>query len=184
MKMADGGWRPAYNIQYAVDTESLAAVGVYVSQAGNDMGLMMPMIAQLQHRFPEKTLQDYLMDGGFVKHEDICEAARLGITALAPVRKSKGDTNDSARYEPRPGDPEEVKQWRHRMSLDAAKTQYKGRAASIELFNAQARNHELQRLPVRGLAKVLAVALWYAITHNFSRYLSHIKSSFSLPQFF
>ena len=40
------------------------------------------------------------------------------------------------------------------------------RAASAEWTNAQARNRGLQRLPVRGLRKVKAVLLWFALAHN------------------
>ena len=38
MKMGDGGFRPAFNVQFAVDTESRAVVGVDVSDAGTDRG--------------------------------------------------------------------------------------------------------------------------------------------------
>lgn len=40
MKMADGGYHPAYNGQFVTDTETGMAVGVDVSTMGNDMGLM------------------------------------------------------------------------------------------------------------------------------------------------
>ena len=49
---------------------------------------------------------------------------------------------------------------------------YKERAATAELVNAQARNHGLQQLPVRGLRKVRAIALWYAHAENFRRLLA------------
>ena len=37
MKMADGGFRPAYNGQLAVDTETQVIVGVDVSNSGSDI---------------------------------------------------------------------------------------------------------------------------------------------------
>ena len=40
MKMADGGFRPAYNVQFATDTKSTAIAGVSVDNIGSDMGKM------------------------------------------------------------------------------------------------------------------------------------------------
>jgi len=36
MKMADGGFRPAYNVQFASDTTSGAIAGVAVDNSGSD----------------------------------------------------------------------------------------------------------------------------------------------------
>ena len=43
MKMADGGFRPAYNVQFAADTGSGAVAGLSVDNVGSDMGKMVPM---------------------------------------------------------------------------------------------------------------------------------------------
>ena len=42
MKMGDGGFRPAYNIEFCSDTESQVIVGVDVVTTGSDMGQMPP----------------------------------------------------------------------------------------------------------------------------------------------
>ena len=174
--MANGGFRPAYNIQYAVDTMSLAVVGVQVSQSGSDMGLMPPMIKQIQERFSDLALLDCLVDGGFAKHDDITALSEQGICILAPVRKGKDEATKSLeRFQPHPGDSEAVIAWRQRMSTPTAKEQYKSRAASVELFNAQARNHGLQQLTVRGTPKTLAIALWHAIAHNLMLFISQLR---------
>jgi hypothetical protein len=52
------------------------------------------------------------------------------------------------------------------MGTELAKAIYKERAATSECVNAQARNRGLVRLLVRGLRKVRAIALWFAIAHN------------------
>jgi transposase len=75
MKMGDGGFRPAYNVQFATDTASQIIVGVDVSTAGSDQGQMPPMVEQIEERFavcPE----EYLVDGGFAKHEDIAKVSQ------------------------------------------------------------------------------------------------------------
>ena len=49
---------------------------------------------------------------------------------------------------------------------------YKDRAATAERTNADLRTWRgLDRLPVRGIDKVLSVALWSAITFNLMRWI-------------
>ena len=56
------------------------------------------------------------------------------------------------------------------MGTDAAKTIYKERAATAELTNADLRcRRGLDRLPVRGTAKVTSVLLWAALAYNLLR---------------
>lgn len=50
MKMPDGGFRPAYNVQLATDTEHLVITGVDVTNAGSDQAEMSPMAEQVQER--------------------------------------------------------------------------------------------------------------------------------------
>src|SRR5216683_2952211 len=50
MKLADGGFAPAYNLQFATDTESRLIVGVGATNAGNDSQQLEPMQDQLQRR--------------------------------------------------------------------------------------------------------------------------------------
>ncbi|WP_162911150.1 transposase, partial [Azohydromonas sediminis] len=47
MKMGDGGFRPAYNVQLATTCKDQVIVGVAVSNAGSDMGQMAPMVEQV-----------------------------------------------------------------------------------------------------------------------------------------
>ncbi len=59
--------------------------------------------------------------------------------------------------------------WRQRMKTAEAQTIYRDRAAVAECVNALARNRGLRQFLVRGLAKVKAIALWYALAHNLLR---------------
>ncbi len=63
MKMADGGFRPAYNVQFAADTESSAIAGVSVDTIGSDMGKMAPMSDALAEQYDERP-SEHLADGG------------------------------------------------------------------------------------------------------------------------
>lgn len=169
MKMADGGFRPAYNGQFAVDTETQLVVGVEVSNSGSDQGQLVPMIEQLRQRYG-MIPGESLVDGGFAALKDIEKASELGTIVYAPVAKPKDKTRDP--YVPLATDSPSVSQWRQRMGTSEAKEIYKQRASTVECVNAQARNRGLQRLLVRGKKKVRAVLLWFAIAHNLMRSLS------------
>jgi hypothetical protein len=165
MKMADGGYRPAYNLQFATDAGAQVIVGVDASNAGTDHGQLAPMVDQLEARHgqaPGATL----VDGGFATKEGIA-AVSDRTTVYAPVQKPKTSTRDP--HEPLPTDPPAVAAWRQRMGTPEAQAIYKDRAATAECVNAQARNRGLRQLGVRGLAKVRTVALWYAVAHNLAR---------------
>lgn len=163
MKMADGGFRPAFNVQFAADTESTALAAVLVDNNGSDMGEMATMSDALAERYDERPGQ-HLADGGFAKLDDIEALARNGVEAFVPVPKPRDAGRD--RHTPCRGDPPAVAAWRQRMGDDAAKDTYKERAATVELANAQARHHGLTRFVVRGLDKVKAATLWSALAHN------------------
>jgi transposase len=166
MKMADGGYRPAFNFEYAAATAGQVIVGVSVITAGSDMGQITPTLDQIEERFGVRP-KEALADGGLAKHEDIEQAQRKGTTVYVPVPEPKDPSWD--RHEPLPDDSAEIAAWRQRMKTDEAKEIYKERASTIECVNAQARNRGLIRLLVRGLEKVKAIALWYAIAHNVRR---------------
>jgi transposase len=167
MKMGDGGWRPAYNLQFAADVHSRFVVGVAVTNIGNDGGLLAPMLEQVEHR-TARTPQQYLVDGGFVKHEELDELSSRGITLYAPVPKPRVDGIDP--HAPKPTDSAATSAWRLRMATDDAKSLYKLRAATIETVNADLRTWRgMQQLPVRGANKVRALAMLYAITFNIIR---------------
>jgi len=168
MKMADGGFRPAYNVQLATDTQTQIITGVDVTNSGGDQGKMAPMVEQHQERYGE-TPDKMLVDGGFVKKEDIVAVSEPhgNTTVYAPVQTSKTSRRDA--HEPRPDDKPAVAQWRQRMATAEAKEIYKERAATAECVNAIARNRGLQQFRVRGQPRVLAVMLWYALAHNLRR---------------
>jgi transposase len=169
MKMGDGGFRPAYNGQFAVDTETQIVVGVEVSNSGSDQGQLVPMLEQLEERYG-KIPGESLVDGGFAGLKDIEKASEMGTQVFAPVAKPKDETRDP--HVPLPTDSPAIATWRQRMGTPEAKEIYKQRASTVECVNALARNRGLQRLLVRGLDKARAILLWFAIAHNLMRTLS------------
>jgi len=168
MKMPDGGFRPAYNVQLATDTQTQIITGVDAVNSGGDQGKLAPMVEQHEQRY-EETPAAMLVDGGFVKKEDIDQVSppQGGTVVYAPVMKSKDPKRDS--HTPRDDDSPAVAEWRQRMATPAAKEIYKQRASTAECVNALARNRGLYQVRVRGRPKVLAVVLWYVLAHNLVR---------------
>ena len=164
MKMADGGFRPAYNGQFASDPETQVIVGVDVDTTGSDGGLMMPMIKEIEDDYGTKP-QEYLVDGGYTKLDDIEAAHKAGIAVFTPLPKNKHGTDPA---EPRKSDGPGVTAWRQRMASDEGKQIYTQRAKS-ECVNAQFRNLTGYRLLVRGEKKVRTALLWFAVAHNLMR---------------
>jgi transposase len=161
MKMADGGFRPAYNVQVASAAGEQIVVAVEVCNSGSDRGLMRPMLERLRAqtgRFPGR----HLADGGFCSAEDIEWAHGEGVEVYCPPTQSKHGTDP---YLPRRGDGAGVLAWRARMASEAGKAQYKSRTI-CECIHARWRNWDLRQLTVRGIEKVRAVVLCYALANN------------------
>ena len=169
MKMADGGFRPAFNAQFATDTQTQVIVGVDISNSGSDQGKMTPMLAQIKDRYDRKP-DEFLVDGGFAGHVEIEKATDAGVRVYAPVMKPKGEARDV--HEPRATDSKAIADWRRRMGTEEAKEIYKERAATAECVNALARNRGLRQFLVRGLQKAKAIVLWHALAHNLMRAFS------------
>lgn len=166
MRMADGGYRPAYNIQFATDPMSQVIVGVEVTNEGSDQGQLEPMLDQIEERY-EVTPADVLVDGGFINLEGIARIEDRGCRIYGPVPTPRDPERDPHR--PRPHDTPPVARWRKRMGRATAKEIYKLRASTSECVNAIARNRGLRQLTVRGRRKVRAVALWYVLVQSMMR---------------
>jgi len=165
MKMPDGGYRPAYNVQFATDHDSDVIVGVAVTNTGSDQQELGPMLTQLEARVGQPAT--LLVDGGYVAHEAIDDATARGVCLLAPVPRRKGSEDPVPIQRT---DSPAVVAWRTRMQTDEAKQQYRYRGAIAERVNADARTHRtLGRFLVRGLPKVQACVLWVALAQNLMR---------------
>lgn len=166
MKMSDGGYRPAFNVQLACDPQSRAIVGVEVSNSGVDTGQSEPMRAQVEKRTGQK-VSEHLLDGGYLVHGEVERAAEEQVTLYVPPKPPRNCKTRESAYEPRPSDSAVLAAWRHRMGSPEGQDIYKLRGASIETINADLKTYRgLERLTVRGLAKVRCVALWSALAYN------------------
>ncbi len=163
MKMPDGGFRPAYNVQVATDTDSRTIVEVDVTNEGTDKTQSEPIREQVQERTGD-LVQEHLVDGGFVKLEQIERAEQAGVKMYAPPQQSRTYLDP---YRVRETDSPELAAWRTRMATAEAKAIYKERASTIETVNADLRTYRgLGPFLVRGLRKVRCVVLWSALAYN------------------
>lgn len=166
MMMPDGGFRPALNVESAIDTGSGCVVGIDVINAGSDSGRLAPMVEQIETRYgvtPERVLAD----GGFAKLDDIQTLSEKGAAVYAPVKNAAQEIAAGKNpYQAKPRDTEGVASWRERMGTEAAKEIYKRRASNAEWANARFRSMGLRQFAVRGLEKAKAQVLLCALSHN------------------
>jgi len=167
MKMPNGGFNPAVNVQLAADTESRAILGVEVSNEGSDnAGLSEPMRRQVEERTGGKIAQ-HLIDGGYMRTPDIEQAHAHGVELFVPPKPARHAPNQGRELEPKSGDTEAVLAWKRRMAGEEGKEIYKQRAATSETVNADLRSYRgLTQITVRGLNKARCVALWCALAYN------------------
>lgn len=168
MKMADGGFRPAYNVQFAADAASQVVVGVAVSTQGNDKPSLEPMVEQIVARYA-RLPSEYLVDGGFVSLEPFDRLERQGVTLYAPTPAERRPRASGAALGT---DSAAIAAWRARMDTADGRAVYRDRASTIECVNAHVRRRGLTRLSVRGAVKARAVALWHALAHNLARIIA------------
>ena len=161
IKMADGGFRPAYNMQIASVAGEQIAVAVEVSTSSSDRGLARPMIEKIEATYGELPNQ-HLVDGGYSKNDDIEWAHGVDVAMLCPPIINKHNTDPFA---PREDDGAGISAWRKRMQSEAGKATYRLRSIH-ECINARFRQWGLVQLTVRGRAKALVVLTWYALANN------------------
>lgn len=166
IKFSDGGYRPAYNVQFATDTATGIVVGVDVTNAGTDSEEMPPMLDQLKERYGVVP-DEMLVDGGFASLDAIDEIEERDCKVYAPVKDvEKQQKAGKDPYARKPHDTDHTAAWRERMGTEASQTIYKLRAQTAEWVNAMCRNRGFWQMPVRGRVKCRIVATLYAIAHN------------------
>ena len=170
MRFADGAIRAAYNAQFAATPREGVIVSVEMSERRNDAGLARPMVDDIARRYgraPERLL----LDTHYATSKDIAalaEHAAGPVTVFAPPPSEREDVKAVTlewRKRVRKREPQSVREWRERMASDAGRKVYQLRQL-IERVFADRKNHGFGTLPVRGLIKAKAVALWHALANN------------------
>jgi transposase len=161
VKMPDGGFRPAYNMQVASVAGGQIVAAVDVSTSSSDRGLARPMLEKIEATYG-KLPEQHLVDGGFSKNDDIEWAHGAGVAIHCPPIINKHNTDPFA---PREDDGPGVSAWRKRMQSEAGKETYRKRSIH-ECINARFRQWGLVQLTVRGRVKAAIILTWYALANN------------------
>ena len=169
MRLGDGGFRPAYNLQIKTDPQAGVIVGVSVGTNASDRGLLKAAADEIERRHGRRP-DTLLADEGYDGRKDI-EAVEAGGTAVhTPLPK------EASAAQIGPKDTPGVREWKTRMATDEGKAVY-SRRINTEHAHAQMRNHGLLQMPVRGLAKVTSVALLFAVATNLVLHGSHLLAA-------
>jgi transposase len=170
MRFPDGALRPAYNAQIAAAPKEGVIVSIDVTDRRNDAGLAGPMVDDIVRRYG-RTPDKLLVDTSYATGEDIVAlAAHAGgpVSVYTPPPGERDDIKPASlarRRRKREKEPACLKAWRERMASETGKAVYALRQR-IERINADRKNHGFGFLPVRGLIKAKAHALWHAIANN------------------
>lgn len=169
MKMANGGFDPAYNVQFATDADARVIVAVDVTNEGTDGGEMPPMHENVKSDYG-KTPERILVDSAYATKESVKRVEAVGTAVVSSVpRAEQLEKHGKDPHARQKGDSDEYVKFRERMADEAYKDLYKLRPSVAEFPNADCRNRNLRQFEVRGLKKVKAVALWHALAFNFTR---------------
>ena len=163
MKMPDGGFRPAYNVQFATSGDgSGVIVGVHATARGNDFGEIEAMVDQVTERTSVRP-KEVLVDGGYMKLTDIEAVENKGCCVFAPAPKkpaSNAGRTASERSTTLIGFYERIE------SADGKAT-YKHRGEIAELSNAHAKSrYGLSTILLRSVRGALTMALMVALTKD------------------
>ena len=163
MRVPEGAFAPAYNVQLAEDPESRAIVAVDVISHGTDHGEDAPVRAQMLGRTGH-AVREHIFDGGYVKRANIEQAARAGAAVYAPILPG-GRPPRTCLF--RAQDSAGVAAWRARMRSVAGRAVYALRAKTCETVNADLKTFRgLRAFTVRGVARCRGVVLWAALAYN------------------
>ena len=172
MKMGDGGFRLAHNVQFATGLDSRVIYGVDVVNT-LDPGTAPRLMYQVQERLKKlsmKTLKKWIADSAYSGKNDIITTASLFSEVLyyAPPKPKKGENPKKHRKE----DCEAVKKWRDLIGSNEVNELYKKRCSTAEFSNMHVKNHAFQEFSLRGLVKAKAEATLNAISMNISRFIN------------
>lgn len=165
MKMADGSFKLAYNIQVSTEVKTDLVLCTRITQNRTDGGELLPMYQKLTNTYPVK-IDNFLVDSGFKNkddlkalHENKCNVymptIKIPQTLIGKVLSGKDKKMSEA---------ESI--WIRRMNTEEAKTIYNKRLRASETINAFFRNHGLGQFFVRGMQKVQGTIDLFCLTYN------------------
>ena len=147
MRMPDGGFAPAYNLQLSTIGSPMggpaAVIAIRVVNLGTDKGSLLPMYDQACARTGH-TIHSVLVDSDHLTHQEIRQAdtQKLQVISTVPDKWS------------RMADPL-IQSWADSVQTQESKTRYRVRKSLVERVNAILKGtfrltFRLRQVPVRG----------------------------------
>lgn len=171
MKMANGGYDPAFNVQFATDAETRMIVAVDVTNEGTDANELVPMLKKIEQQYTCRP-SEAIVDSAYATQASVTEAMQGGTNVISTVpRACQLEQNGKDPYAQQRRDTVEYGAFRAAMADPESQELYKTRPSIAEFPHADCRNRNLRQFGVRGLSKVKAVAIWHAFAFNFLRLL-------------
>lgn len=173
MKMADGGFRPAYNVVICATPKEQVILSIAATDRRNDMGIAQPTVGKLIARYGQAPKR-LLLDTRAATRDEIIALAHNDAgpvtvyTPPSPDQRTATAESQRKRRWYRRHEPLEIQEWRARMASPEGRAIYH-RRRGIETVNGDVKNHGLRRFVLRGLEKVRCEALLHAIAHNLRR---------------
>lgn len=166
MKMADGGFRPALNVQYGVVGDKMGGprtiVGVRVTNVGSDLGSLVPMVEQV-HARTDQWPRAVVADSNHARHDELAALLAQGIAPIVAAPKPRRGRPPGPQANRSPP----ITTWRALLASPEGKDVARQRGALSELANARQKGSQgLVQFLVRGVPKALNVALLGALSVN------------------
>ena len=89
MKLSDGGFAPAYNVQLSADAAEGMIVAAEVTQAGGDYAELSPAVERIEANLGNKP-QQMVADGGFTSRENILALDQQGVDFIGSLGDEEG----------------------------------------------------------------------------------------------
>ena len=170
--MGDGGFRPADNGQLTTEVGSGIVVGVAVTNQGSDRFELEPLVERLTSRYG-RAPAEVLVEGGYPTNEEISALAACGTRVYAPPLPPRNRERDPART--RPSGPPAVAEWWTRMATPRGQVHLSPAGQPRRVDQCPRPQPGLQHLAVRGLARVRAIFLWFALAHTVAQGLLLVR---------
>ena len=90
MMQSDGGFAPSYNVQISTEASNKIIVAVGVTQEGTDYNQLADGIDRVKANMTV-TPEQMVVDGGYVKNENIEKTAAQGVDLIAPVTETDSE---------------------------------------------------------------------------------------------
>lgn len=174
MPVSGGGFEQAYNVQAAVDTETMLVMATGVTQETNDKRQVEPMLAALA-ALPDTLgrVESALMDNGYFSAANVGACAAQGIEPLVALGREAHHLTLDERFgpgAPEPDTDDPVRKMAWRLKTKEGRARYAKRKSTVEpVFGIIKHVMGFRQFSLRGLAAATGEWTLVALAFNLKR---------------